>query len=126
MENRPHAEIVNDVAKLIIGRLVSRALMHDPRILERAKERLDAKAARDGEADYIAMWRTILNGSLDDVRRTLASRDEVSYWLRLTSPFSAADAGFPIKEEELRRRLWKDARNLVVMGYDQHRKVGFE
>lgn len=126
MENRPHAEIVNDVVKLIIGRLVSRALSKDPRILEKARERLEIKALRDGESDYIITWRGLLDGPVDDVRSVLVSRDEESYWLRLTSPFSAADAGYPIKEEGFRRRLWKDARNLVMMGHSRDRNFAHD
>jgi hypothetical protein len=123
MKDRPHAEIVNDVAKLIISRLISRALFRaDDEIILKARVRLNEKAAREGETDYIRMWREIVYAPPERIMQVLRSRDEEAYWLRLTSPFSATDAGYPIRDIEFRRRIWRDARRLVLRGHSRHRQ----
>jgi hypothetical protein len=111
----PHAETVNDTAKLIIGRMISRAILDKPEMVTEALGRLEAMAERNGETDYVQMWRDVLRQDIPSIQRVLRGRDEVSTWLRLTIPFSPASARIPLTDTEFRRRIWRDARRLVMM-----------
>lgn len=122
----PHTEIVNDTAKLIIGRLISRELVRHPELIDEASDRLEMMAERNGETDYIQMWRRLLQGDTLSIQRVLRGRDDTSIWLRLTNPFSPKSANIPINDTEFRRRIWRDARRLVTMGFSSERANGYE
>ena len=123
---KPHAEIVNDTAKLIIGRMISRELGKRTSLVDEAFERLEDMAERNGETDYVQMWRDLLRGDTRSIQRVLRGRDEVSTWLRLTMPFSAKSASIPMNDVHFRRRVWRDARRLVRMGFGRDRAVGYD
>lgn len=123
---KPHAEIVNDTAKLIIARMISRELGKRPSLVDEAFERLEDMAERNGDTDYVQMWRELLRSDTRSIQRVLRGRDEVSTWLRLTTPFSAKSANIPITDVQFRRRLWRDARRLVMMGFGRDRAVGYD
>jgi hypothetical protein len=122
---KPSAEIVNDTAKLIIARMIARELSRRPALIDEASERLEVMADRNGETDYVQMWRDLLRGDAQSIQRVLRGRDEVSTWLRLTTPFSAKSANIPIQDVNFRRRIWRDARRLVMMGFGSERAAGY-
>ena len=118
---KPHAEIVNDTAKLIIARMISRELGKRSSLVDEAFERPEDMAERNGDTDYVQMWRELLRSDTRSIQRVLRGRDEVSTWLRLTTPFSAKGANIPITDVQFLRRLWLDARRLVMMGFGSTR-----
>jgi hypothetical protein len=122
----PHTEIVNDTAKLIIGRMISRELGKHPELIDEASERLEVMAERNGETDYVQIWRDLLRRDTPSIQRVLRGRDEMSTWLRLTIPFSPTSANIPLHDTEFRRRIWRDARRLVMMGLGSERANGYD
>ena len=101
-------EIVNDTAKLIMHRLIARALVRDPSLVDRARVSLARISARFPDRSFVADWERLLRLSTRELRALLISRDQNMKRLRLSSPFVTAegvDFGNPI----LRRRIVRGA-----------------
>jgi len=109
-----NAEEINDVAKLIMHRLIARQVRLEPGIIIRARNKVAEIEQKSGSRDFTLMWKQLLDGDPTELRRRLVARDEVSTWLRLTSPF-AGITNLPLNDIDLRRRIWKDARRLVTL-----------
>lgn len=96
---------MNDTAKLIMHRLIARAIARDPSLIERAKAVL-AQARND--YSYVRDWDDILSRPTAEVRQLLTKRGEKMTRLRLSSPF--AFVGIDFTEPRLRHRIFQDAR----------------
>jgi hypothetical protein len=114
MTIRVNQELVNDTAKLMIHRLIARAIGRDPSLIERAKISLDRTASERYEGySFVGEWDDLLRLPPLKVRRRLTSRDEEMTRLRLSSPFVIAD-GIDVSDVALRRRIWQAAKRLAV------------
>jgi hypothetical protein len=106
-------EYVNDTAKLMMHRLIARAIGRDPSVIEKARISLDRSSSQHEGFSFIPEWSGLLRLPPSDVRRRLTSRDEEMTRLRLSSPFVVAD-GIDFSDIALRRRVWRAAKRLAV------------
>jgi hypothetical protein len=114
MTIRVNQEHVNDTAKLMIHRLIARAIGRDPSLIDRAKISLDRSSSERYEGySFVNEWDDLLRLPLSNVRRRLTSRDEEMTRLRLSSPFVIAD-GIDFSDVALRRRIWQAAKRLAA------------
>jgi hypothetical protein len=106
-------ERVNDTAKLIMHRLVARAIGRDPSLVEKAR----AALAQDLSGySYVQDWNAILALPATEVRHRLISRDENMTRLRVSSPFAfVKDLDFA--NPDLRRRIWRDADQMASASF---------
>jgi hypothetical protein len=111
MSSRVHPERVNDVAKLIMHRLIARAIGRDPSLVEKAK---DILAQWTGGYSYVDDWNDILTLSPIEIRQALTRRDENMTRLRLSSPFAFVK-GIDFANPDLRRRIWRDAHQMTAV-----------
>ncbi len=109
----PNQEIVNDTAKLIMHRLIARALARNPPLVERAKASHAKASERFPGRSFVHDWNRLLILPLHELRYQLTSRDSAMGRLRLSSPFVVAD-GFDFTEPGIRRRIWAAARRLAA------------
>lgn len=61
MSSEINQERVNDHAKLILHRLVARELGRDPSLLLRARDALQARAARMPGREFTSEWEKLLS-----------------------------------------------------------------
>jgi hypothetical protein len=113
MDITVNQEVINDTAKLMIHRLVARALARDPSLIEGAKTSHKRARERFPDRTFVRRWNELLASPLSELRLRLVSRDRDMDRLRLSSPFATAD-GFDFTEPVLRRRIWAAARRLAV------------
>jgi hypothetical protein len=104
---KPHAEDVNDRAKLAMHRIVARRIASDSALLEIAITRMQSA---NPEIGYVREWLDILSLSLPDIRHKLTQRSETMTRLRISSPFMTL---VDFKDEGLRRRIWRGSRNAL-------------
>ncbi len=105
-------EHVNDTAKLMIHRLIARAIGRDPSLVEKARVSLDRSSQHFEGYSFIREWSELLDLPTCEIRRLLASRSERMTRLRLSSPFILAD-GIYFSNTALRRRIWRAARRVA-------------
>src|SRR4051794_30253031 len=86
---RPNAEAVNDRAKLIMHRLVIRALAGDGALLGHARARQARRRAEERDNRDTAAWDAMLTWPAERLRRRVTQRDEAMVALRSTSPLLA-------------------------------------
>ena len=113
MYARLNQEMVNDTAKLIMHRLISRSLMRDPTLVARAKESLFRISIRFPDRSFIADWEKLLRLPARQLRARLTSRDQEMRRLRLSSPFVTAE-GVNFHTEGVRRRIRRAARRITA------------
>jgi hypothetical protein len=114
MTIRVNQEQVNDTAKLMIHRLIARAIGRDPSLIDRAKISLNRNASERYEGySFVNEWDDLLRLPPSKVRRQLTSRGEEMTRLSLSSPFVIAD-GIDFSDVALRRRIWQAAKRLAV------------
>ena len=101
----PHAEAVNDRAKLAMHRLIARALSRDPGLVDRAMLVNETKVG-----DFVGEWREILALDVSEIRRLITERSERMTRLRLSSPFTTL---VDLTDERLRRRIWRSAKRAL-------------
>ena len=111
----PRQERVNDTAKLMMHRLVARAIGRDPSLVERAKAELRGPSGYSNVQD----WNDILSRPTIEIRRLLTRRDENMTRLRLSSPFVLAD-GVDFTDQKLRHRIWRAAKHALPRPDGQH------
>lgn len=112
MSVEPNQERLNDTAKLMIQRLIARAMGRDPSLLEKAKACLDRSAQHFEGYLFVREWSELLALSPSEIRRLLTSRSETMTRLRLSSPFVLAE-GIDFGSPELRRRIWRAAKRMA-------------
>ena len=105
-------EHVNDTAKLMMHRLIARAISRDPSLVEKAKISLDQSAQHFKGYSFVREWSELLDLPPSEIRRLLASRSERMTRLRLSSPFVLAE-GIDFGNTALRRRIWKAAKRVA-------------
>ncbi|MDH2405304.1 hypothetical protein QCM77_36245 [Bradyrhizobium sp. SSUT18] len=114
MTIRVNQEQVNDTAKLMIHRLIARAIGRDPSLINRAKISLDRSVCQHYEGySFVGEWSDLLRLPASTVRRRLTGRHQEMTRLRLSSPFVVAD-GIDFSDVALRRRIWQAAKRLAV------------
>jgi hypothetical protein len=112
MTNRINKERVNDTAKLMMHRLISRELSRNPSLIDRARDTLGRSPEHDRPPPFVLDWIELLKLPVPEIRHRLTSRDEDMTRLRLSSPFVLAD-GIDFEEHALRRRIWRAARRIA-------------
>ncbi len=105
-------EQVNDTAKLMIHRLIARAIGRDPSLIEKAKVSLDRSSQHFEDYSFVREWSELHDLPPSEIRRLLASRSERMTRLRLSSPFILAE-GIDFSNAALRRRIWRAARRVA-------------
>ena len=95
-----NAERVNDRAKLMIHRMVARRIGLDSGIIDSARDQIPW-------TNYAEEWQEILSRDPGEIRRMITERSPRMDRLRVSSPL-AFSAG--VEEPELRRRIWRKAR----------------
>jgi len=107
-------ERINDTAKLIMHRLVARALARDENnLLHQAKASLAEISRRFENRSFIAEWEELLGLPTCDLRVLLTSRSEEMKRLRLSSPFVIAES-INFEDQTLRRRIRQAAKRIVA------------
>jgi hypothetical protein len=105
-------EYVNDTAKLMMHRLIARAISRDPSLVEKAKVLLEQSSQHFEDYWCVREWLELLGHPLSEIRRLLASRSETMTRLRLSSPFILAE-GIDFGDTALRRRIWRAAKRVA-------------
>jgi hypothetical protein len=105
-------EHVNDTAKLMIHRLIARAIGRDLSLVEKAKVSLDRSSQHFEGYSFVREWSQLLDLPPSEIRRLLASRSERMTRLRLSSPFILAE-GIDFGNTALRRRIWRAAKRVA-------------
>src|SRR5579864_5559142 len=100
MAHRINKERVNDTAKLMMHRLISRELGRNPSLVDRARDALGHRRERNQTPSYVRDWIELLELPVPEIRHRLTSRNEDMVRLRLSSPFVLAD-GIDFEEEAL-------------------------
>jgi hypothetical protein len=68
---------------------VAAHLRRDPRLLDRARAKLDEWITHGGRSNELWLrWREVLNRPLEQVADFLTERSEDAAWLRKASPFA--------------------------------------
>lgn len=120
MTGHLNKERVNDTAKLVMHRLIARALGRDPSLVEKAKLSHNRLAVRYPGQSFVEEWDKLLDLPVLQIRHRLTSRDEKMARLRLSSPFVLAE-GIDFEDEGLRRRIWRAAKRIVGRSTGAHR-----
>jgi hypothetical protein len=108
-------ETVNDAAKLMMHRLISRKIVRDPSLVERAKLSHAQSAQRYAGRPFVQEWDDLLKLPSTKLRARLISRDSDMVRLRLSSPFLLV-AGVEFTDYDFRRRIRRAARRVVQRG----------
>lgn len=106
-------ETINDNAKLIMHRLVARALSRDRSLVDRSKAALARDSVRFPDRTFIADWEKLLCLPTQELRARLTSRDQEMKRLRLSSPFVTSD-GVDFSDYALRRRIRQAAKRIAA------------
>jgi hypothetical protein len=104
-----NSEDMNNTAKLIMHRLIARAIGRDPSSIEKARDALPHGSGYS----FVVDWNNILKLPVNEVRRLITSRSENMTRLRLSSPFAFV---IDLTNVDLRRRIHRIARRLVERG----------
>jgi hypothetical protein len=112
MSVKLNQEDVNDTAKLMIHRLIARAIGRDPSLVDKAKASLDRSSKHYEGYSFVREWSELLDLPPSEIRRLLASRNERMTRLRLSSPFVLAE-GIDFGNTALRRRIWRAAKRVA-------------
>jgi hypothetical protein len=105
-------EAINDIAKLIMHRLVVRSFVRNPALIVRAQTAHAYAAKRFSDRQFVRDWNDILARPVSELRYLLIRRGPDLDRLRSSSPFAVAD-GFDFTDRALRRRIWGAARRLA-------------
>jgi hypothetical protein len=108
-------ETVNDAAKLMMHRLISRQMGRDPSLIERARILHSQIGLRYAGRPFVQEWDELLKLSPTELRPRLTSRESKMVRLRLSSPFVFA-AGIDFKDYNFRLRLRRAAKRVVERG----------
>ncbi len=105
-------ETVNDTAKLMMHRLVSREIIRDPSVVENAKASHAQTARRYAGRTFVREWDDLLKLPLIKLRAKLVSRDAEMVRLRLSSPFLVG-AGIDFTDYPFRLRIRRAAKRVA-------------
>ena len=108
-----NAEAVNDRAKLIIHRLLARRMAADVSLIGRARQALCRTRETGRPYEHLAEWEKLLGRGPEEIRRFITARTDEMYRLRASSPLAmVAD----MEDPDLRRRIWRKARQGLAIG----------
>jgi hypothetical protein len=86
MTRHPHE--IADRRTLALHELVAERLLHDPSIVERARQQVERwDATRSVAQFYVQAWNQLLRLPVDDIVSALRERTETANALRQVSPF---------------------------------------
>jgi len=105
-------ETVNDTAKLMMHRLISREIGRDPSLVERAKVSHARTARLYAGRPFVREWDDLLKLPSTKLRAKLVSRESDMVRLRASSPFPLT-AGIDFTDYDLRLRIRRAARRVV-------------
>jgi hypothetical protein len=105
-------ETVNDTAKLMMHRLISREIGRDPCLVERAKVSHARTARIYAGRPFVREWDDLLKLPPTKLRAKLVSRESDMVRLRASSPFPLT-AGIDFTDYDLRLRIRRAARRVV-------------
>src|SRR5882672_5355643 len=106
-------ETVNDTAKLIMHRLIARALVRDPSLVGRARASLEKMATRFPDQSFVRDWDALLRRPVNEIVAVLTGCGQEARRMRLSSPFVLAE-GIDFKDEVLRRRIGRAAKRIAA------------
>jgi len=109
-------ETVNDTAKLMIHRLISRQIRRDPSLIQRAKVSNARIADRYAGSPFVREWDELLNLPPAALRVKLTSRTSDMVRLRSSSPFVVAE-GIDFTDYGLRLRIRRAAKRVALRGF---------
>jgi hypothetical protein len=90
-------------------RVVAEKLRRDPRVLERARQRVaDWLRSPVGPPRYARSWREVLERDVESVAAFLVERSDRADELRQSSPFAGA------LDASKRWRIWRETRGLAA------------
>jgi hypothetical protein len=112
MNNLVNQESVNDTAKLMMHRLISREIGRDPSLVEQAKIAHARTARLYAGRPFVQEWNDLLKLPPVELRAKLISRESDMVRLRVSSPFPIA-GGFDFTDYGFRRRIRRAARRVV-------------
>ena len=115
MDVRVNRETVNNAAKLMMHRLIARALGRDSSLLDRARISQAKMADRFAERPFVREWDELLSAPAAELRARLTSRDSDMVRLRSSSPFVLAE-GVDFTDYDLRQRIQRAAKRIVERG----------
>ncbi len=111
MHNRSRREDVNERMKLIMDRLIARAISQDPGLILHASQWLRSEKDKGLRTEWwVDEWLSVLSKPTSEVVGFVRSRTEDARRLAASSPFYRPEiSGIDFGNLELRRRLWKKA-----------------
>jgi hypothetical protein len=115
MDISVNQETVNDTAKLMMHRLISREIGRDPTLVERARLSHARAAQRYVGRPFVRDWDDLLQLPSTKLRARLVSRDSDMVRLRLSSPFLLV-AEIDFTNYNFRLRIRRAARRVVQRG----------
>jgi hypothetical protein len=115
MANLVNQEAVNDAAKLMMHRLISREIGRDPSMIERARIVHSQFVERYADRSFVQQWDDLLKLPSADLRGRLVSRDPEMVRMRLTSPFALVSDS-DRTDYYFRLRLRRAAKRVVERG----------
>jgi hypothetical protein len=117
-----NAELINDRVKLLFHRLIARRLGQDPSLIELARQELARVREQREERTYMKEWDEILRLDVETPRRVIVRRDERMTRLRISSPMGPL---IDVRDLELRRRIWRNARRALSLGRTSSEKPSY-
>jgi hypothetical protein len=105
-------ETVNDTAKLMMHRLISREIGCDPSLVERAKVSHARTVRLYARRPFVREWDDLLELPPTRLRAKLISRESDMVRLRLSSPFFPV-AGMDFTDYDFRLRIRRAARRVA-------------
>jgi hypothetical protein len=113
MDDAVNQETVNDTAKLMIHRLISRQLRRDPTLIERAKASNARISNRYAGSPFVREWDELLRLPPSMLGAKLRSGSSDMVRLRASSPFVLAE-GVDLTDYRLRLRIRRAAKRIVL------------
>jgi hypothetical protein len=93
---------------LAFHRVIARRLIHDPLVLDRARERVRGWLSQTPERPFAREWEKILAGNAESVAAFLTDRSGLAEELRQSSPFAG------VLDARERWRIWRETRERLT------------
>jgi hypothetical protein len=106
-------EQINDRAKLIYHRWVSRRLGRDATLVNHARTVARSYEAKYGNSPFVESWIRLLDQPLHVIRGRISDPSQEADFLRSTSPFPLVGE-LSIQDQRVRRKLWRKASRFAL------------
>jgi hypothetical protein len=94
-----------ETRSLALHRVIAKRLASDPSLINRARQRVDHWASLGQlHPEYAEQWRTLLDGSMEDLAAAMTEPGDRGRALRHTTPFT-----FVVTPEQ-RWEIWRQSR----------------